>query len=129
MKEIIRVKKDFLMIGVISAIVSLLLKTLYRSYIYAHQIQGDILADSGTSFFTVVAIIFVVLYFVKELNVKKGMGICIGITAGALFYELEQIYSEMIFDSKDTILVLLAGLVSVGMLRYLINREQTKTRG
>lgn len=112
-------KNIYLNIGIISFLLGVLSKLIYRSYIKSHNIYDFGLSDSFPSYIYVIGIIFVILSLTKYKDKKKTYSTIITVTLGASIYEIEQIFTSMIFDFKDIIATILGTVTSIVLVNII----------
>ncbi|MGM1429992.1 hypothetical protein ACS126_12095 [Sphingobacterium lactis] len=91
-------------------IVAIILKSVYRQYIYTHQIDDFGIADSSPNFFA--GIIILLMYFtqVQKMSlIRHALFVIIGLVG----YELIQgsVFKNNVFDYKD----IFASILGVGI--------------
>lgn len=95
---------------VVLSIIAIILKSTYRQYVYANQINDFGVADSSPNFFA--GLITVLLYFTQnqKMSLKKYTLFAI---IGLVGYELIQgnIFKNIFFDYKD----IFASIFGVGV--------------
>jgi glycopeptide antibiotics resistance protein len=118
--------KKFLTTGLTFSILGFIAKVPYRKFIYENNIFDFGLSDSLPSFLYIIGIIFIFLYFNGGENRKRVFMTIIIMTAGALPYEFEQYFSNMIFDIKDVSATILGGSAALILYMYISKGHQSK---
>lgn len=119
--ETIISNKVYMGIGITAAIFGFIAKIPYRNYVYFKGINDYGIADWIPSLLYIIGIIFIVLYFSDNSKKWKVNTTIFTITLGALFYELEQCYSNMTFDIKDVIAIIIGAFICKGIIVCLDN--------
>ena len=108
----------YLMLFVLSAILSLAIKLNRELYVGIND-GLDILVGSVMSYLYVVILVSGYVTFANSVTNKKLTNCIIGITCGALLWEIHQAFiPEMYFDWKDIVATLIAFTVLVLIQRY-----------
>lgn len=116
------IKKVYLTVSIVNAALGFIFKLCYRNYIYNNNIKDFGIADSAPNFFYTMGIIFLILYIKKEINKKVIKDTILFASAGVLAYEMEQYFTNRIFDFKDIIATILGGIVCYYIAEYLNKR-------
>lgn len=82
------------------SVIAITLKSIYRQYVYANQINDYGIADSSPNFFAGLIIVFLYFTQYQKLTLKKHTMFTI---AGLVGYELIQgsVFKNNFFDYKD----------------------------
>ena len=97
-------------------------RKIYRPYIYSNEIFDFWIADTIGNFTGTIAIIFFDFAGINP-RYRQGRIFLIIITLGLIVYELLQYFSpKSIFDWRDIIATLIAGLISWGIYE-LVNKK------
>ena len=115
--------KRFFTVALISCLLGFISKIPYRYFIYKHNIFDFGLSDSLPNFLYIIGIIFIGICFIKNTTDKVIIKLIIFMTLGLLFYEFEQIYSNMVFDVKYIIATLLGSLLSFFLYKYIYKKK------
>lgn len=114
--------KKFLTVALISCLLGFIAKIPYRNFIYNHNIFDFGLSDSLPNFLYIIGIIFIGICFIKNKTDKVIIKLIIFMTLGLLFYEFEQIYSDMVFDLKDVLATVLGSLLSFFLYKHILKK-------
>ena len=108
----------YLILFILSAILSLAIKLSRELYVGISD-GLDILVGSVMSYLYVVILVSGYVTFANSVTNKKLNNCIIGITCGALLWEVHQAFiPEMYFDWKDIVATLIAFSVLVLIQRY-----------
>lgn len=110
------------MLIILLAIIAIILKSTYRQYIYANQINDYGIADSSPNFFA--GLIIVLLYFVQDQKTtlqKHALFAALGLVG----YELIQgsVFKNNVFDYKDILASILGAVIGYLICSKFKNNE------
>jgi glycopeptide antibiotics resistance protein len=112
--------------GLTFSVLGFIAKLPFRKFIYENNIYDFGLSGSLPSFLYVIGIIFIFLYFNGGEDRKRVFMTMLIMTAGALAYEFEQYFSNMVFDINDVIATILGGLVALILYKNISRGYQSK---
>lgn len=107
---------------ILLSIIAIILKSTYRQYIYANQINDYGIADSSPNFFA--GLIIVLLYFVQDQKTTlQKHALFAGL--GLVGYELIQgsVFNNNVFDYKDIIASILGAFIGYFICLKFKNNE------
>lgn len=98
------------LILILLSIVAIILKSIYRQYIYANQINDYGIADASPNFFAGLIIVFFYFTQFQKITLKRH---AIFAAAGLVGYELIQgsIFKHNYFDYKDILASMLGAFI------------------
>ena len=101
-------------------------RKVYRPYIYSNDIFDFWIADTIGNLTGTIAVAFF-NFAVVNPKYKQARMFLIGIIFGLIVYELLQYFSpKSIFDWRDVIATLIAGLISWGVYEFIFKKYPEK---
>lgn len=101
-------------------------RKVYRPYIYSNDIFDFWIADTIGNLTGTIAVVFF-NFAVVNPKYKQARMFLIGIIFGLIVYELLQYFSpKSIFDWRDVIATLIAGLISWGVYEFIFKKYPEK---
>ncbi|HSN22573.1 MAG TPA: hypothetical protein VLS45_00125 [Methylomicrobium sp.] len=119
MFKITRRRVSFFILFILMFVVTEIGRRIYRPYIYANDIFDFWIADTIGNLLGTITIIFFELTIINPSH-KLGRILIPAVTFGLIVYEFAQYFSpRSIFDWKDILATLIAGLISLCIYELL----------
>jgi hypothetical protein len=109
----------YVIIFLVSFVLGLLSKLVYRNFIYLNHLSDFGLADSLPSFFTVLGISFATLSFYQYKVAKISYSIFVMSAFSMIAYEFSQKFESGVFDVNDIIASIIGSIFAFGLYKIL----------
>ena len=108
------------LLGIMMGILGFASKLIYRPFVLTNNVNDIGINEFAPSYFYTAGICLIGASFSKK-NKKNTM---IFLALGSLSYEIEQIFSERIFDFKDIAAIVIAFFTSIIILKIYESKEK-----
>lgn len=108
-------KKKLLILSLIFGFVGVLTKMIYRPFINSSQINDFGLHGYLPNLFAALSLCLFATFWMKKGHIKT----MIYVTVGLLIYEIEQNWTDRVFDYFDIIATVVGFVISILIFKYL----------
>lgn len=111
-------KTKLLWLGVLAGVLGITSKLFYRPLVIEYNIQDFGISDCLPNFFAAFSLCTLTAYLKSKGQIKSMIAVC----GGILVYEIEQIWTSMIFDYLDVIASLVGLAFSILIFTTISNK-------